>query len=252
MTRKTTRIASCGVVVLAVLAACAPPPPPTKPTIQAAATQAVGTVQSVSTAVAPTVSAAQTQVGGAVSAAQTQVVGTVAAVKPTVSAAQTQVAPTVAAASTVESAARRATATVLAPTAQVVATQVAPTVQAAATQVTGAVATTVAESPIQIAGVTVNAADSTVDLRNSHTVHLVLDGWNLLIGSALYVSLYSVAIPAEQTTTLHFSAGVDTPRDTYLGPMTAADAARLASVQSGSRVVLVAPGNRIASMYVVP
>jgi hypothetical protein len=259
MTRRRTRALGWAVVGLAVLVACAPPPPPSKPTVQAAATQAVGTVQSVATAVAPTASAAQTQVVGTVSGAQTQVVATVAAVAPTVSAAQTQVAPTavavsatVGAASTVESAARRATATVLAPTAQVVATQVAPTVQSAATQVTGAVATSVAESPIQIAGVNINGADSTVDLRNSHPVYLVLDGWNLLVGPAVYVSLYGVAIPAEQTTTLHFSAGVDTPRDTYLGPMTVPDAARLASVQPGSPVVLVAPGNRIASVYVVP
>jgi hypothetical protein len=248
--RSIISVAGSALVVLALLAACAPSsPPPSTPTIQAAATQAVATVQSAASVVAPTAVAAQSQVAATVVASASQAA-------PTVAAAQTQLAPTVvaagatvgAAASTVSDA-RQVTATALAPTAQVVATQVAPTVQAVGTQVTGAVATTVAESPIQIVAVTPSGDDTTVVLSNSRTVPLVLNGWTLLMGPSIYVGLTGIEVPASGTMTIHFKPGVDTPTDNYLGVVAPNITAGLTP---GARVVLVATGDRIASVYQIP
>jgi hypothetical protein len=231
---------ACTVVVLGILGACAAPaPPPSTPTIQAAATQAVATVQSAASAVAPTAAAAQTQGIATVQSVASAVAPTVVAANATVSAAATVSAP-----------AREATGTALAPTVQAMATRVAPTVQAASTQVTGAIATSVAESPIHIVGASTNPDDITVVLSNDRTVALVLDGWALLMGpTGSWVGLNGIPVAPQQTVTLHFKPGVSTVSDNYLGVISPTITAGLTS---GARIALIAPGDRVASIYQIP
>src|SRR5215471_250799 len=213
------------VLLFACAASCAPPPPPpTTPTIQAVATQAQATASTGQTQIAPTVAVVQTQVA------------------PTVAAA----GATVAVAATNSSAARQATATVLAPTAQVVATQVAPTLQAAGTQVAGPVGTSVAVSPVHITGVTVSSTDTTVTIQNTGSTPVDLMGWTLVLGPAFYVGLSGLIVPAGQTKTLHFTPGIDTVTDAYMGLGSNALAAAL---NPGTRVVLISPNLQISSVY---
>jgi hypothetical protein len=176
-------------------------------------------------------------------------------VAPTVAAAQTETAPTAqAAGATISSAApsvaqtRQAAATAVAPTAQAVAAEVAPTVQAAATQSIASVATSIAQSPVQITGVAIAGQDTTVTLHNSSQAQMTLNNWTLLLGAAFYVGLTSVTVGAGQDMTLHFATGIDTPVDTYLGLGTSVVSVAL---DPGTRVVLVAPGNQIASLYTI-
>jgi hypothetical protein len=225
-----------------------------QPTTAAAQTQVVSSAQGVGTAVAPTVQSARTAI-------TTAVVGMATQVAPTVSAAQTQGAPTVAAAgtnavatgatsqaqqATSVSVAREATATAVAPTAQAVATRVAPTVQAAATQVVAAVGTSVANSPVHVTNVSVNDADTIVSIQNTGAAPTTLSGWTLAVGPNMSVQLTDITLKAGQTRQLHFSQGTDTDNDVYLG---AGYNVAKASLQPGTRVVLIAPADQIASVY---
>jgi hypothetical protein len=251
--------------LLALLMACAPPPPavPTAPAVQATVQSAGTAVGAAATAVQtgvvqPTVGAARTEVVATAQGAATSVPPTVSAARtelaPTVGAMQTQVAPTVGAVQTqavgaaavAASQARQAAATEVAPTAQAVATHVAPTVQAAATQAVGAVGTSVATSPVRVSNVRVDPADTTVTVQNSGSSPMNLRGWTLLMGPNFSVTLGDIGIEAGQTRTLHFSQGTDTPSDVYLG-----FGSNMAgnSLTSGTRVVLVAPADTIASVY---
>jgi len=254
--------AAGGIGVLATVVACAPPSQsPGQPTVTAAQTQAAGTVVAAHTEVAPTVAAVQAQIAPTIVVAQAQAAPTVAAAQTqaiqaaataqtqaagTVVAAHTEVAPTVAVAQTQISAALQATATAVAPTAQAVATHVAPTVQAAATAASGAIATQVAASTVQVTGVNINSADTTVTIKNSGGSSENLRGWTLVMGPSLALSLSDVKVDAGQTVTVHLSPGTDTPTDVYVG-MGSAVAAQ--TLSPGMRVVLVAPRDQIASVY---
>jgi hypothetical protein len=273
-----------GLGVLALLMSCAPAPPPnpTAPpvgaTVQAAGTQIsgaagaaatavqTGVVQPVGTAVqagaatqvAPTVAAAQTQVAPAAAAAQTQVAPTVAAaqtqvVAPTREAAVTNVVvagATAQSAATDVSAMRQATATALAPTAQAVATRVAPTVSAAGTQVVGSVGTSVAQSTVHVTNVIVNPTDTTIAIQNSGSSPVNLAGWTLVVGPNMSVLLSDILLAPGMTRTLHFSEGIDTQSDVFMG-----FGANVASVSlsPGSHVLLIQPppDSTIASVYSV-
>lgn len=224
-----------GVALLALLVACTPSAPPSPPTVQAARTEVVTTAQSQVTAAVATVQTQATAVAPTVSAAQTQVA-------PLAAATQTQVAPTVAAVR----AAVQATATAVAPTVQAVATQVAPTVQAVATQAVGAVATSVAQSPVQVTAVTVSPDDTTVVVKNNGSSSVNLRGWTLVMGPVFAVALPDIDLGAGQTRTLHFAPGITTPTDVYL--FVGSNLAT-ASLVPGTHVVLVAPRNDIASVY---
>jgi hypothetical protein len=206
--------------VAALLSACAPPAPPTVPTIQAAATQ-----------IAPTIQAAATQAAPTVQVAQTAQSATVAAVAPTVQAAGTQLA---------------ATATAVAPTAQAVATQVAPTVQAAATQAVSAVGTSVATSPVQITNVQVDQTDTRIMIHNSGSNSVSLRNWTLLIGPWVAMTLGDIKLDANQTRTLHLTAGEETATDVYLG---LGSGIVSGTFEPGDRVVLVSSGADVASIY---
>jgi hypothetical protein len=210
--------------------------------VQAAATGVVTTVQAQATQVAPTVAAAQSAIAPTVAGVQTQAAPTIAAAQsqivPTVAAAQSQVAPTVAAA--------QATATAVAPTAQAVATQVAPTIAAAATISTSALGTQVAQSTVQITNVKLDSADTTVKIQNSGNRGENLRDWTLIMGPVFAVQLGNIDVPAGQAVTLHFAVGASTSTDVYLGFGSSAAANNLST---GMRVVLVAPGDEIASVY---
>jgi hypothetical protein len=182
----------------------------------------------------PSVQAAQSAIAPTAQAAQTQAAATVIA-------AHTAVAPTVVV--------LQASATAYAPTAQAVATAVAPTVQAAATITTSSLGTQVAESPLKITGVTVDSNDTTVKVQNSGSSSMSLNNYVLVMGPAFAVQLGSIDIPAGQTITLHFSPGITTTTDAYLGFGSDVSANTL---KTGNRVVLVTPRSEIASVYSIP
>jgi len=207
-----------------VLGGCAQPTP------QQSVTSAVATVQAVATA-APTVQAA-------VKSAGTQVAGTAQAAASTASsavgAAQTQAAPTVSAAQT----------------------QIAPTVAAVRTQVAGtvqpAVATAVANSPVQISQVQVSQADTTIAIRNSSSNQVNIGGWVLLMGTFPFVlpTNPNMRIEPGQTLTLHFSRGTDTVTDVYVGQ---APGPLVNNLQNGAILALVdVSSGKLASVYRIP
>jgi hypothetical protein len=262
-----------GLGALALLMSCTPAPPanPTTPpvgaTVQAAGTQInaaagaaatavqTGVVQPVSNAVgtqvatqvAPTVQGAQTQAAATVPALQTQVVA------PTREAAATNVVvagATAQSAATDVSAMRQATATALAPTAQAVATRVAPTVSAAGTQVVGSVGTSVAQSTVHVTSVTVNPNDTTIAIQNSGSTPVNLAGWTLVVGPNMSVLLGDILLAPGMTRTIHFSQGIDTQSDVFMG--FGANVAQ-ASLSPGTHVILIQapPDNTIASVYSV-
>src|SRR5438876_5204964 len=236
-----------GSVVLVL--SCAPPAPagPTAPpaggTVQAAGTQIGAAAQSVATAVAPTVEAARTQVAPTVEAARTELAPTVAAAGTTVAVGGTATAQTQA---TSVTAARQATATALAPTAQSVATRVAPTLQARVTQLASEVSTSVAVSPLHVINVTVSSDDAIVVIQNGGSAAMNLAGWTLMMGPDFSIVLGDINVNAGQTRALHFSLGTDNSSDVFIG--FGSNAARL-SLQPGSRVVLIAPPDQVASIY---
>jgi hypothetical protein len=221
--------------ILAALLACAPPAPPTKPTVQAAATQAAPTIQAAATQAAPTVQAAATQVAPTVEAARTQAAATVAVAAPTVQSAATQAVGTA-----------QAAATALAPTAQAVATQVAPTVQAVSTQAVAAVGTSVAASTVQITNVVIDPDDTRVSIRNSGSNGVNLRDWTLIIGDVFVVTLPDLTLETNQTRTVHLAPGTDTVSDVYLGLGSGLVSATLGPAE---RVVLVSTRDGVASVY---
>jgi hypothetical protein len=262
-----------GLGALALLMSCTPAPPanPTTPpvgaTVQAAGTQIssaagaaatavqTGVVQPVSNAVgtqvatqvAPTLQGAQTQAAATVPALQTQVVA------PTREAAATNVVvagATAQSAATDVSAMRQATATALAPTAQAVATRVAPTVSAAGTQVVSSVGTSVAQSTVHVTNVTVNPNDTTIAIQNSGSAPVNLAGWTLVVGPNMSVLLGDILLAPGMTRTIHFSQGIDTQTDVFMG--FGANVAQ-ASLSPGTHVILIQapPDNSIASVYSV-
>jgi hypothetical protein len=123
---------------------------------------------------------------------------------------------------------------------------VAPTVQAAATQVVGSVGTSVAESPVHVINVAVSGTDTTVTIQNSGSSPMSLKGWTLVMGPDMSIVLGDINVNAGQARHLHFSEGTDNDSDVYIG---FGSTAAHGSLQPGSRVVLIAPPNQIASVY---
>jgi hypothetical protein len=227
------------------------------PTVSAGQTQVSATVGAAQTQVAPTIAVAQTEVVSTVAAAQTQLPATVSAAltqaPTTVAAARAQLAPTVVIASatlgpvaTAVTLAHQVAATAIAPTANAVATQVAPTVQAVATS--GAVATSVAQSPVQVTSVSGTGTDGTIAIHNSGQSAANLTGWTLLVGPSFSAGLVDVVVGPGQTITLHLGPGVDSATDTYLG---LGSAIASSAFDAGTRIVLVGPANQIASVYTI-
>ena len=152
----------------------------------------------------------------------------------TVTAARTQVSEIQAGAATPGS------------TAQAVATLIAPTLQAVQ-QTVGPIATSVARSPVQITDVRVVSADTSVDVHNSSNAAVNLEGWTLLLGRNIQLTLPPVTIDPNQTRTIHLGAGTDTASDVFLNSASTGGVA--ITFAPGQRAVLVAPDDQVASVY---
>jgi hypothetical protein len=264
------------IAAIMLLTSCGQPQA-TAPTVQAAATQVVGTVQSAVEQVAPTVQAARTEVRATIQTGATQIAPTVQAarteVRATIQTGATQIAPTVQTArtevrATIQTGATQIAPTVqtrlteVAPTMQVVQatveaaqTQIAPTTQAIATMVAATIgppiATSVAASPVQIADVSVSQDDTRVALASKGAQAANISGWVLMIGTFPLVLPTSthLRIDPNETVTLHMSRGSDTDSDVYLGQ---APELLVKSMQPGTRFVLVNPQGEIANIYRLP
>src|SRR5262245_21844922 len=99
-------------------------------------------------------------------------------------------APTVAVVATQVAAIRSGDATPSA-TAQAVATRLAPTLQVVQ-QTIGPIATSVARSPVHITGVNVTADDTTVVIQNAGSADVNLEGWSLLLGRNIALTLPAI------------------------------------------------------------
>jgi hypothetical protein len=154
-------------------------------------------------------------------------------------------APTVAVVATQVSAIRSGDATPSA-TAQAVATRLAPTLQVVQ-QTIGPIATSVALSPVHITGVNVTADDTTVVLQNSGSAELNLQGWSLLLGRNIALTLPPIRLAAGQTRTLHLANGTTTDTDVFLNTPSVGGVA--ITFAPGQRAVLVQPDDQVASVF---
>jgi len=195
-------------------------------TVQAERSEVAATVEAVASVAAPTLTALAAQLQPTVAALQTQAA-------PTVAALQTQIAPTIAARQT----------------------EVAPAIQALATAIVArnapAIATSVAESPVEIAAVNVDDEDTTVQIRNTSTEATDIKSWILAIGAfplILPINEFMELDPAE-TITLHFSRGDDTASDIYLGM---APQPLINSMEPGTYFMLINLRGDVASYYQLP
>ena len=154
-------------------------------------------------------------------------------------------APTVAVVATQVAAIRSGDATPSA-TAQAVATRLAPTLQVVQ-QTIGPIATSVAQSPVHITGVNVTADDTTVVLQNSGSSEVNLQGWSLLLGRNIALTLPPITLAAGQTRTLHLAAGTTTDSDVFLNTPSVGGVA--ITFAPGQRAVLVQPNDQVASVF---
>ena len=100
-----------------------------------------------------------------------------------------------------------------------ITTRLAPTLIAAATSS--------ALSPVQITSVRVEAADTTVAVKNNGTSTVNLQDWTLLLGPSIQLSLPPINIDPGQTKTLHMGAGTSTADQVYLNSSAAGIAEQL-------------------------
>jgi hypothetical protein len=131
-------------------------------------------------------------------------------------------------------------------TAQAVATHVAPTLQAVQ-QTVGPIATMVAQSPVHITSVDVTGDDTMVVLQNVSGSQVNLNGWSLLLGPNIDLTLPPVMLAPGQSRTLHVSAGTTTDSDVYLN--TPSPGGVSITFAPGQRAVLIAPDEQIASIF---
>ena len=131
-------------------------------------------------------------------------------------------------------------------TAQAVATRLAPTLQIVQ-QTVGPIATSIAQSSVHITGLNVTASDTTVVLQNSGSSPVNLQGYTLLMGPNIPLTLPPIMLAAGQTRTLHMAAGTTTDSDVFLNvPSVGAIATTFAP---GQRAVLVTPDDQIISIF---
>jgi hypothetical protein len=131
-------------------------------------------------------------------------------------------------------------------TAQAVATRLAPTLQAVQ-QTVGPIATSVALSTVHITAVNVTADDTTIVVQNSGGSQVNLQGWTLLLGPNIPLTLPSIALAPGQTRTLHVAMGTDTDNDVFLNVQSVGAIAT--TFAPGQRAVLVAPNDQVASIF---
>jgi len=154
-------------------------------------------------------------------------------------------APTVAVVATQVSAIRSGDATPSA-TAQAVATRLAPTLQVVQ-QTIGPIATSVARSPVHITAVNVGADDTTVVLQNAGSGEVNLEGWSLLLGRNIALTLPVIKLAAGQTRTVHLGSGTTTDTDVFLNTPSVGGVA--ITFAPGQRAVLVQPDDQVASVF---
>ena len=133
----------------------------------------------------------------------------------------------------------------LSATAQAVATRVAPTVEAIV-QTVGPIATSVALSSVHITDVDVDANNTTVTIRNSGSSAVNLNGWTLLLGPSIAITLRDIQFEPGQTRTLNLSAGTDTPDNVFIDTSSGAVVTTFAP---GQRSALIAPNDQVQSIY---
>jgi hypothetical protein len=153
--------------------------------------------------------------------------------------------PTVAAVATQVRAIQSGTATPSG-TAQAVATRLAPTLQAVQ-QTVGPIATSVARSPVHITSVVVTPDDPTVVLQNSGSAPVSLDGWTLLMGPNIPLTLPGITLAPGQSRTLHMSMGTNTDSDVFLN--VASVGAIATTFAPGQRAYLIMPDDQVASVF---
>jgi len=154
-------------------------------------------------------------------------------------------APTVAVVATQVAAIRSGDATPSS-TAQAVATRLAPTLQVVQ-QTIGPIATSVARSPVHITGVNVTADDTTVVIQNSGTAEVNLQGWSLLLGRNIALTLPEIRLAPGQTRTVHLAAGTSTDSEVFLNTPSIGGVA--ITFAPGQRAVLVSPDDQVASVF---
>jgi len=131
-------------------------------------------------------------------------------------------------------------------TAVALATELAPTLQVLE-QTVGPVATSVAQSTVHMTGLNVTSADTTIVVQNSGSSAVNLEGWTLLLGPNIPLTLPSIQIAPGQSLTLHTAAGTNTASDVYLN--IASNGSIATTFARGQRAVLVDPNKQIASVF---
>ena len=197
--------------------------------VQAARTDVAATVQAAASGAASAVQA----VGSTAEARASNRASAVAALEPTAAALQTMVAAPV-----------EARLTAVAPTVAALATAIAGAVQPA-------IATAVADSPVEIAGVQVSPDDTTVALRNRGSEPVLITGWLLVVDVVplvLPTGQYPLLDP-DETRTFHFARGVETEQDVYMGM---APQGLIDRMQPGTNLVLLNARGELASIYQLP
>ena len=185
---------------LALTAACAgTPEPPSKPTVQTAATQAVGAAQS----------AGGTAVAGASPAAATAV----AAASPAAATAQAAAAP---AAATVQAGAPGAGATAV----SVVGTAIGaiPALGSPSPSPSpAALAPAMGTSPVRIADASLSDATPWLTIQNDGGTPVDLGGWRLQVGGASAELPDDTIVEAGSALTVHAGEGMSSEDEVYLG-----------------------------------
>jgi hypothetical protein len=96
---------------------------------------------------------------------------------------------------------------------------------------------------MQITAVAVSSADVAITIQNSSGSPVDLSGWKLRAGSATATLPSGARVPANDSVTIHTSAGTSTGRDIYLGQDAAA---LLPELRPGATLALLdAQGNTV-------
>jgi hypothetical protein len=131
-------------------------------------------------------------------------------------------------------------------TAVALATRLAPTLQVVQ-QTVGPIATSVAQSTVHITALNVAASDTTIVIQNSSSSQVTLEGWTLLLGANIPLSLPPIALAPGQSRTIHTATGANTDSDVFLN--TASPGGIATTFAPGQRAVLVGSDNQVASIF---